>query len=234
MIAGGLLVFKIAMLVRLAKIGLPIPTVTASRTVSGRYDRHQHDEHPAGPRERAADPVGTFLFSIASALIPVLNVEISLAAIPSAHRRALGLAAPPARARRSGKIIWYYAGIHSMRISWLAQEMETEKWQASYAKWNAGSSGGRGCRHDHVRLRGPGSRRWRSMAVLAGSLRMNLAVFISTVLVGRIIRFWFVIAGADRIRTCGPLVRIGTDFRGCVRSSGLLEPRHVAPVRFAA
>ena len=33
------------------------------------------------------------------------------------------------------------------------------------------------------------------IAVLAGTLRMNFTVFLGTVLVGRTIRFWLVLAG---------------------------------------
>ena len=35
-----------------------------------------------------------------------------------------------------GKILWYLAGTQSLRIRWIRQKMETEKWQLSYEKWH--------------------------------------------------------------------------------------------------
>lgn len=142
--------------------------------------------------------LGTFLFSIASALIPVLNLEIYLGAIPAGHHPTWLIAAAAGFGQTLGKVVWYYTGVHSMKISWLRRKMEAEKWQASYLKW-------------HERIVGrpvlAGSITFASavsgfpplavIAVLAGSLRMNLPLFFSTVLAGRIIRFWLVLAGAD-------------------------------------
>jgi membrane protein YqaA with SNARE-associated domain len=100
-----------------------------------------------------------------------------------------------------GKVIWYYAGVHSMKVSWLRRKMETEKWQAAYAKWHERIVGrpvlaGTICFASSV----SGFPPLAIIAVLAGSLRMNLAIFISTVLVGRIIRFWLVLEGAGFIK----------------------------------
>lgn len=145
--------------------------------------------------------LGTFLFSVASALIPVLNVEIYLAAIPNSHSRALELAVYAGAGQTLGKIIWYYAGMHSMRVSWLKRKMETEKWQASYATWH-GRIVGRPVFAGGITFASAvsGFPPLAIVAVLAGSLRMNIGIFISTVLVGRIIRFWLVLAGADIVR----------------------------------
>jgi membrane protein YqaA with SNARE-associated domain len=145
--------------------------------------------------------LGTFLFSIASALIPVLNLEVYLSAIPQGRSSVLLIALAAGAGQTVGKIIWYFAGMHSMKVSWLRRKMETEKWQEAYAKW-------------HERIVGrpvlAGAITFGSavsgfppiaiIAVLAGSLRMNLAVFTSTVLVGRIIRFWLVLEGAGYIK----------------------------------
>lgn len=152
--------------------------------------------------------LGTFLYSIASALIPVLNAEIPLAGLSFGGPHAFGIAVAAASGQTIGKIIWYFAGIHSMKIPWLAKKIETPKWQASYQKW-------------HTRIVGrpvvAGGFMFTSavtgfpplavMAVLAGSLRMNLPIFIGTVLVGRTIRFWAVIEGASVLKdVLGPLL----------------------------
>jgi membrane protein YqaA with SNARE-associated domain len=142
--------------------------------------------------------IGTFLFSVASALIPILNVEAYLAAvaIKAHHLSDWQLAAVGGAGQSAGKILWYVAGIHSLKVRWIRQKMETEKWQLSYERW-------------HERIVGrpvfAGAISFTSavtgfpplavIAVLAGTLRMNFTVFILTVLVGRTIRFWLVLAG---------------------------------------
>ncbi|MFL6156316.1 MAG: hypothetical protein ACJ72D_09505 [Marmoricola sp.] len=152
--------------------------------------------------------LGTFLYSIASALIPVLNAEIPLAGLPFGGAHAIGIAIAAAAGQTVGKIIWYYAGNHSMKIPWLARKMETEKWKASYAKWH-GRIAGRPVMAGTITFGSAvtGFPPLAIIAVLAGSMRMNLPVFISTVLVGRTIRFWAVIEGASVVKDyLGPLV----------------------------
>ncbi len=149
--------------------------------------------------------LGTFLFSVASALIPVLNVEVYLAAIPHADDRALWLAIVAGTGQTIGKIIWYYAGIHSMRISWLARKMETPKWQASYQKWHRRIVGrpvvaGAICLASAF----SGFPPLAVIAVLAGALRMNFVVFVVTCLIGRILRFWLVLEGAQWVKDVVP------------------------------
>lgn len=146
--------------------------------------------------------VGTFLFSVASALVPILNVEAYLAAV-ALKANDLGdweLAAVGGVGQGVGKVFWYFAGIHSLKLRWIRQKMETEKWQQSYERW-------------HERIVGrpvlAGTITFASavtgfpplavIAVLAGTLRMNFAIFIVTVVVGRTIRFWLVLAGVGML-----------------------------------
>jgi membrane protein YqaA with SNARE-associated domain len=142
--------------------------------------------------------IGTFFFSVASALLPILNVEAYLAAVAlKAHNLSdWQLAAVGGAGQSVGKIFWYVAGRESLRIRRIRQKMETEKWQASYARW-------------HERIVGrpffAGAISFGSavtgfpplavIAVLAGTLRMNFVLFLGTVFVGRTIRFWLVLAG---------------------------------------
>lgn len=149
--------------------------------------------------------LGTFLFSVASALIPVLNVEIYLAALPNVEERAFEFAVVAGTGQTIGKILWYYAGVHSMKVSWLKKKMETEKWQASYQKWHRRIVGrpvlaGTICFVSAF----SGFPPLAIIAVLAGSLRMNLPVFIGTCLVGRILRFWLVLEGAEWVKELVP------------------------------
>ena len=146
--------------------------------------------------------IGTFLFSVASALLPILNVEAYLAAVAlKAHNLSdWQLAAVGGGGQSVGKILWYLAGIHSLKIRWIRQKMDTEKWQISYEKW-------------HERIVGrplfAGAISFGSavtgfpplavIAVLAGTLRMNFTIFMVTVFVGRTIRFWLVLAGVSML-----------------------------------
>jgi membrane protein YqaA with SNARE-associated domain len=142
--------------------------------------------------------IGTFFFSVASALLPILNVEAYLAAVAlKAHNLSdWQLAAVGGAGQSVGKIFWYIAGRESLRIRRIRQKMETEKWQASYERW-------------HERIVGrpvfAGAISFGSavtgfpplavIAVLAGTLRMNFTIFLVTVFIGRTIRFWLVLAG---------------------------------------
>jgi len=142
--------------------------------------------------------IGTFLFSIASALLPILNVEAYLAAVAlKAHNLSdWQLAAVGGAGQGVGKILWYLAGMESLRIRRIREKMETEKWQLSYERW-------------HQRIVGrpmlAGGITFASavtgfpplaiIAVLAGTLRMNFPIFMVTVFAGRTIRFWLVLAG---------------------------------------
>lgn len=152
--------------------------------------------------------LGTFLYSIGSALIPVLNAELPLAGIPTGSINVWLIAFAAGAGQTIGKIIWYYAGIHSMKIPWLARKMEAPKWQASYDKWHGRISGrpvmaGSICLCSSI----TGFPPLAVVAVLAGTFRMNLPVFIGTVLVGRTIRFWLVIEGAKILKDwLGPLL----------------------------
>jgi membrane protein YqaA with SNARE-associated domain len=144
--------------------------------------------------------IGTFLFSVASALVPILNVEAYLAAvaIKAQNLSDWQLAAVGAGGQTAGKILWYFAGTQSLRIRWIRQKMETEKWQLSYERW-------------HERIVGrpvfaglisftsavTGFPPLAVIAVLAGTLRMNFAIFVATVMLGRTIRFWLVLAGVS-------------------------------------
>ena len=146
--------------------------------------------------------IGTFLFSIASALIPVLNVEAYLAVVAAklSHVPTWELATIGGAGQIVGKIIWFYAGQNSLKLSWIQRKMETEKWKASYETWHGRIVGrpvlaGVICFVSAV----TGFPPLAVVAVLAGSLRMNFPVFAVTCFVGRTIRFWAVLAGVALI-----------------------------------
>jgi membrane protein YqaA with SNARE-associated domain len=146
--------------------------------------------------------VGTFLFSIASALIPVLNLEVYLGAVAAKvqHVPSWQLAVIAGGGQMVGKVLWYYAGVHTMKLRWMRKKMETPSWQASYDRWHARIVGrpvyaGAIC----LAAAFSGFPPFAVIAVLAGSLRMSLWVFIGTGLIGRTLRFWAVLAGVGLV-----------------------------------
>jgi membrane protein YqaA with SNARE-associated domain len=142
--------------------------------------------------------IGTFLFSIASALLPILNVEAYLAAVAvKAHNLSdWQLAAVGGAGQGVGKILWYLAGMESLRIRRIREKMETEKWQVAYERWHARIVG-RPVLAGTISFGSAvtGFPPLAIIAVLAGTLRMNFLIFIVTVFIGRTIRFWLVLAG---------------------------------------
>lgn len=142
--------------------------------------------------------LGTFAFSVGSALIPVLNVEAYLAVV-AARAEDLGvweLALVAGLGQSIGKIIWYYAGLHSLKLPWMRRKMETPKWAAAYTKWY-GRIHGRPVTAGAITFVSSvsGFPPLAVIAVLAGTLRMSFPVFLVTVLAGRTLRFWAVLAG---------------------------------------
>lgn len=152
--------------------------------------------------------VGTFFYSIASALIPVLNAEVYLAAIAGKSpglSEQLTLALVAAAGATVGKVIWYYAGQQSMRIPAIRKKMAERKWQESYARWHARIA-------DRPVYGGlivfvsaaSGFPPLAVIAVLAGALRVHLGVFVVTTLLGRWVRFYTVLAGVDLLKELVP------------------------------
>lgn len=146
--------------------------------------------------------LGTFLFSVASALIPVLNAEAYLAYVAARLHSVPDwqLACVAGAGQTIGKIIWFYAGRQTMRIPWLRRKMQTPKWQASYDKWHARIVG-RPAVGGAITFASAfsGFPPLAVIAVLVGSLRMNFPVFLVTTASGRILRFWVVLAGVGLV-----------------------------------
>jgi len=142
--------------------------------------------------------LSTFGFSFASALIPVLNVEVYLGAVgtQTSLAAALGLSVVASVGQTLGKIVWYFAAKRSIDSEWVQKKLERPKVRESYDRLEE-------------RTRG---RPWYAaailfaaasigvppllvMAVLAGSLHMRFWVFVVSCFVGRTLRFYFILAG---------------------------------------
>jgi len=143
----------------------------------------------------------TFVFSIASALLPFLPMEAYIlgagaasAGVPTAI--SLGIAA--GAGATMGKIVWYEAARLGIDSKWAQKRLSNPKVRAGYQKWV-------------LRMHG---RPWYAagimfiaasvgippllvMAAVAGLLKMPMWVFIPTVFIGRTIRFTTLFLGVD-------------------------------------
>lgn len=144
--------------------------------------------------------VTLFGIAVASALIPVINIEALLVG-----RGALApgsgvwlVAGVAAVGQMTGKLVWYYAGANALRWRWIARKVDTPKAQARLGLWRART-------RDRPLVAGSlllvsafvGLPPFAIIAVVAGQLRMSLALFLIVGTAGRWLRFAVVLGGAQ-------------------------------------
>jgi membrane protein YqaA with SNARE-associated domain len=139
--------------------------------------------------------------SVASALVPIINLEVYLIGLSAlaADDRLWYLAAVGGLGQLIGKLVWYYLGANALRWGWVRKKVETPKAQAKLQLWQR--------RTQERPLLGAlllvvsgfsGFPPFAIVAVLAGQLRMNLAVFVVGTMVSRTLRFAvFLYAGKE-------------------------------------
>jgi len=139
-----------------------------------------------------------FGVSIASALLPLINIEIILAGLATqvSGGQTLGLALAAGTGQTIGKVIWWFAAEKSMESRFVQRKLEKPKWRDGYERWS---------RRIHEKpwyaafiifvSSAGGVPPLLVLAIVAGSLKMPLWAFIPTVWVGRVLRFWFILAG---------------------------------------
>ncbi len=144
----------------------------------------------------------TFGMGLASALIPLINIEFYLSVLASqvGPGQSVVLAIASGSGQTLGKIVWYEVAARSMDSAWVKKKLAQDKWKLSYEKWEE---------RIHGRPWYAGSIIFAAaflgvppllvLAVVAGSLRMPRWVFIPTVLVGRVLRFYLILAGAGTL-----------------------------------
>ena len=144
--------------------------------------------------------LGTLAFSFGSALLPFLNIELYLAGVGIAGGGALAIAFVAAVGQLLGKLIWYYVARRGVESEWAQKKLRRPKVRASYERWSERLS----------------ERPWYAaavifaastiglppllvMAAVAGALKVPMWVFVPTVLIGRTLRFWAILAGVESI-----------------------------------
>ncbi|CAA9342880.1 MAG: hypothetical protein AVDCRST_MAG34-1043 [uncultured Nocardioidaceae bacterium] len=146
------------------------------------------------------DALGILGVAIASALVPVINIEvylIGLAAV-SGGGHTWFLAAVGGMGQMLGKLVWYHLGGNALRWGWVRRKMEKPKAAAKLELWRR--------RTNDRPLVGAlllfvsavsGFPPFAIVAVLAGQLRMNVWMFLGVGFVGRTLRFAGFLGGAD-------------------------------------
>jgi membrane protein YqaA with SNARE-associated domain len=145
------------------------------------------------------DLLGVIGVAVASALVPIINIEAYLGVRGSVgglgNVWVLGFAA--AAGQMLGKVVWYYLGASSLSWGWVRRRIETPKAAARLEKWRSRT-------HERPLVTGSlvlvsaasGFPPFAILAVLAGQLRMSLTLFLALGLIGRWLRFTAVLGGA--------------------------------------
>lgn len=145
----------------------------------------------------------TLGFGMISAIIPVFNMEAFIAvAYAQSSQHPLLLSFVGSLGQNIGKLVWFYVCRGALDIPWLQKRIDTPKRQAQYEKWS-------GYVHGRPIMSGAltflsaavGFPPFFAMAMIAGALRMNAAVFFLAGLVGRTLFFWVLLTGVGLIFT---------------------------------
>jgi membrane protein YqaA with SNARE-associated domain len=143
----------------------------------------------------------TFGFSIASALLPFLPMEVyvvGVAASGPSVPAAIGLGVAAGLGATVGKVVWYEAARRGLESRWAQKKLSTPKMKAAYERWH-GRMHGRPWYAAGIMLLAAsvGIPPLLVMAAVAGMLRMPMWVFLPTVVVGRSLRFSLLFLGLD-------------------------------------
>jgi membrane protein YqaA with SNARE-associated domain len=144
----------------------------------------------------------SFGVSIASALFPLINMEVILggmaATVGDGHAFTLALVA--GAGQTVGKIVWYELTRRSFDTEWVQKRLSGPKVRQSYLRWQARIEG-RPWFGGGIMLVSAfaGVPPLLVMAAVAGALKMRMYVFLPTILVGRTLRFWLVLAGVESL-----------------------------------
>ncbi|WP_158604514.1 VTT domain-containing protein [Nocardioides mangrovicus] len=144
----------------------------------------------------------TLLVGFGSAVLPFINIEAYLGGVGAAikHVGVWQVSLAAAVGQTSGKIVLYYAADWAMGLPWIRKKMATPKWQESYARWAKRVEEHPGQTAAVLfASASAGIPPLLVIAVLAGNLRVRIWLFVSTVLVGRWIRFLVLLGAADYI-----------------------------------
>jgi membrane protein YqaA with SNARE-associated domain len=158
------------------------------------------------PAGAVGDALGILAVGVASALVPLINIEvylIGLAAVSSGSH-VWFLAAVGGLGQMLGKLVWYHLGANALRWGWVRRKVEKPKAAAKLELWRR--------RTNDRPVFGAallfvsavsGFPPFAIIAVLAGQLRLNVWMFLVVGFVGRTLRFAGFLGGADWLMELG-------------------------------
>jgi len=134
-----------------------------------------------------------------SALLPVVNIETYVAAVSAGavSENLWLLCALVAVAQMAGKLVWFYAGAHALKLGWLRRKMSTPKRAAQLQLWQERVGGRPSVASAAVFAAAAASLPPLAVvSVLAGQLRVPVALFLAVGTIGRFLRFLALAHGA--------------------------------------
>ncbi|SDR78543.1 SNARE associated Golgi protein [Nocardioides scoriae] len=144
----------------------------------------------------------TLGFGVLSSSIPVFNMEayISVVYASNGKTHVLALAAVASLGQNIGKLVWYYASRGAFDVPWIRKRMGEPKRQAQLERWRHQVEG-RPVFSGALNFvsAAVGFPPFFVMAMVAGTLRMNVVVFFVTGLLGRTLFFWAWLVGVGLI-----------------------------------
>ena len=144
-----------------------------------------------------AEALGLAGLGVASALVPVINIEAIVVLAATQDRAPTWLLVAAATiGQMVGKLLWYYGGRELERFGFVARRMSRPRAKAAMERWHARTEGRPWFTAGLLLVSAAGGLPpYAILAVVAGMLRVRLWVFIVTGLVGRAARFWAIIGG---------------------------------------
>ncbi|MFC7490136.1 MULTISPECIES: VTT domain-containing protein [unclassified Knoellia] len=149
------------------------------------------------------DSFGIAGCAVASALVPIINIE-AIIALAASQDRAPGwlIVAAAAIGQMVGKLFWYYGGRELDRFAFVSRRMQRPRARAAMVRWQARTEGRPWFTAGLLLVSAvAGIPPYAVMAVVAGALRVRLPVFLLTGLVGRALRFWAVVGGMTTVQS---------------------------------
>lgn len=143
-----------------------------------------------------------FAVSLVSGLVPFVSIEVYLGGVAAATDAArspgllVGLALAAGVGQTLAKVAWYLVAARSMESPRLQRKLAKERWRRAVERWHERVTG-RPVLTTAVLLASAfvGFPPLMIIAVVAGSLRVPLAVYVPAVLLGRTVRFWLLLTG---------------------------------------
>jgi len=143
----------------------------------------------------------TVFFGMVSSVVPVFNMETYIVvAYARSDATALQLAFIGSVGQNIGKLVWYFVCRESLDIGWLKRRLETPKRQAQFQRWSDFVQNRPGVSGLVTFLSAlVGVPPFFVMAMIAGTLRMNVFVFFLSGIAGRTLFFWAILGGAHLV-----------------------------------